>query len=275
MKGMNFLEPAGDPGVLGPDSVAWRVHANPVSIGLGAVAAVILELAEPRVRAGVWDHSTFKMDPIGRRERTLGAAMAVTYGPTALAQKTFDRVTALHGRVQGTDHLGRPYAAMDQPLLLWVHVTAHWGFLQAYVRYVNPRLSAADQDRYYREVTAIGRGYGIALDMPASVAEIDDYLATMRPTLYVNDTVQEFLQIAADAGRNGAERALRRRALQGAIALLPEQFRQAVGVNWHPLPTDGPLLRGLAKLARWRLAHGDGPVQQACRRVGIPSERLR
>jgi uncharacterized protein (DUF2236 family) len=59
----NYLEPKGDPGFYGPDSVAWKVHANPIALAIGGVAAVILELAEPRVRSGVWDHSTFRTDP--------------------------------------------------------------------------------------------------------------------------------------------------------------------------------------------------------------------
>ena len=46
------------------DSVAWRVFRNPVALFVGGVTAVILELAEPRVRSGVWDHTTFRTDPL-------------------------------------------------------------------------------------------------------------------------------------------------------------------------------------------------------------------
>ena len=49
----NYAAPRGDPGLFGPDSVAWRVHANPVALAVGGIAAVILELAEPRVRSGI------------------------------------------------------------------------------------------------------------------------------------------------------------------------------------------------------------------------------
>jgi len=63
---VDYRRPIGDPGFFGPDSVAWRVHANPVALAVGGVAAVILELAEPRVRSGVWEHSSFRTDPLGR-----------------------------------------------------------------------------------------------------------------------------------------------------------------------------------------------------------------
>src|SRR4030095_5892246 len=83
---VSCLEPAGDPGLFGPDSMAWRVHANPVALAVGGVAAVILELAEPRVRSGVWDHSTFRTDPLARMQRTGEATLITTFGPSAAAE---------------------------------------------------------------------------------------------------------------------------------------------------------------------------------------------
>jgi uncharacterized protein (DUF2236 family) len=67
---VDFLRPAGEPALVSPDSVSWRVFKNPVSLFIGGVAAVIMELAEPRVRTGVWEHTTFRVDPIRRLRRT-------------------------------------------------------------------------------------------------------------------------------------------------------------------------------------------------------------
>lgn len=53
------------------------------------------------IRAGVWDHSTFKVDPIRRMVNTGNAAMALTYGPRKAAETTFARVTRMHERVSG------------------------------------------------------------------------------------------------------------------------------------------------------------------------------
>ena len=55
---------------MSSDSVSWRVFKNPLSLFIGGVAAVIMELAEPRVRTGVWEHTTFRLDPIRRLRRT-------------------------------------------------------------------------------------------------------------------------------------------------------------------------------------------------------------
>lgn len=77
---IDFTAPAGEPALAAPDSVSWRVFKNPVSLFVGGVTAVILELAEPRVRSGVWDHSSFKTDPLTRLKRTGLAAMVTVYG---------------------------------------------------------------------------------------------------------------------------------------------------------------------------------------------------
>ena len=65
--GIDFRNPPGEAAMVGPDSVSWQVFRNPVTMFIGGVAAVLLELGEPRVRTGVWEHSSFRRDPAGRR----------------------------------------------------------------------------------------------------------------------------------------------------------------------------------------------------------------
>ena len=67
---IDFLRPTGELALLPPDSISWRVFKNPISLFIGGVTAVIMELAEPRVRTGVWEHTTFRLDPIRRLRRT-------------------------------------------------------------------------------------------------------------------------------------------------------------------------------------------------------------
>jgi uncharacterized protein (DUF2236 family) len=55
---VDFGTPAGEPALMAPDSVSWQVFKNPLALFIGGIAAVILELAEPRVRTGVWNHTT-------------------------------------------------------------------------------------------------------------------------------------------------------------------------------------------------------------------------
>ena len=78
----DFLRPVGEAGLVPPDSVSWRVFKNPLSLFIGGVAGVIMELAEPRVRTGVWEHTTFRLDPVRRLRRTgLAAMVTIWWGP--------------------------------------------------------------------------------------------------------------------------------------------------------------------------------------------------
>jgi uncharacterized protein (DUF2236 family) len=127
----DFLRPAGEAALVSPDSVSWRVCKNPLSLFIGGVAAVIMELAEPRVRTGVWEHTTFRIDPIRRLRRTGLAAMVTVYGARGTAEVMIARIRRMHDRIAGSTPAGKAYRANGPGLLNWVQSTAH-GFLQAY-----------------------------------------------------------------------------------------------------------------------------------------------
>jgi uncharacterized protein (DUF2236 family) len=121
----DFLQPAGEAALVPPDSVSWRVFKNPVSLFLGGVAAVLMELAEPRVRTGIWEHTTFRIDPIRRLRRTGLAAMVTIYGARSVAEAMIARVRRMHYRVAGSTPAGKVYRANDPELLNWVRVRPH------------------------------------------------------------------------------------------------------------------------------------------------------
>jgi uncharacterized protein (DUF2236 family) len=270
---IDFLEPKGDPGLIGPGSVSWRVNANPIALAVGGIAAVILELAEPRVRAGVWDHSTFKVDPINRMKNTGLAAMTVTYGPTRAAEMMFARVTRMHERVGGETHAGVAYNAMDDDLLTWVHVTAAWGFLNAYIRYVEPRMTRADQDRFYKEGEVLGKGFG-AKWVPTSVAEVESYMATMVPKLYANDTISAFLKLTAETPVYGKlAQGVQRRLVDAAIDLVPDDIRAILKLDANPKIRG--TVRTLARVASFAARFANTPQRQACKRTGANPSVLR
>lgn len=135
---VDFTRPAGEAALAAADSVSWRIFKNPVALFVGGVAAVILELAEPAVRTGVWEHTDFRRDLVRRLERTGLAAMVTVYGARNVAEKMIAHVVSLHRGVQGTTPAGEPYRANDPRLLTWVQATAAFGFIEAYARYVGP-----------------------------------------------------------------------------------------------------------------------------------------
>lgn len=263
---VNYLEPAGDPGLFGPDSMAWRVHANPIALAIGGVAAVILELAEPRVRSGVWDHSTFKTNPLGRMQRTGEATLITTYGPTKAAEARVAMVTRMHERVGGKTPEGQAYTALESELMTWVHVTAGWGFMNAYHRYVRP-LSRADQDRYYAEGGRLGRMFG-APEPPDNVAGVEAWFDRMRPKLVPHPIIGEFLGIVSTTSPLGlAGRALQPLVVQAAIDLVPKDIQAKLGLSPNPLGLAAAraILGGLARGAE---SAPSQVVREARRRVG-------
>src|ERR1700736_3829663 len=166
---IDFSRPLGEAALYLPDSLSWRIFKNPVALLIGGIAAVILELAEPAVRTGVWEHSSFRTDPMGRLQRTGLAAMVTVYGARSIAVPMIAGVVRMHAKVAGETPAGVPYSAGGVPLLTWVQATASFGFAEAYSRYVDP-LSEAYLDALYREGGPVSQLYG-ALDAPRSEAQ--------------------------------------------------------------------------------------------------------
>lgn len=104
-------------GLFGPDTVLWRVHGDVTTMMVGGVAALLLQMLHPAVLAGVWDHSNFRHDMLGRLRRTARFIALTSYGAREEAEAAIDRVRAVHEMVRGTLPDGTPYTA-DNPELL-------------------------------------------------------------------------------------------------------------------------------------------------------------
>jgi uncharacterized protein (DUF2236 family) len=176
-----------DPGLFGPDSVTWQVHADP-SMALAGLRALLLQAVHPLAMAGVAQHSDFRGDPWGRLFRTAEYVAVVSFGTTAQAQRAAARVRGIHRRLAGTEpESGTPYRVDDPELLRWVHCCEAESFLTTAVR-CGLRLTPAEQDAYYREQVRAAALVGIdPADVPCSVREMSDYFARMRPQLRMTE----------------------------------------------------------------------------------------
>jgi uncharacterized protein (DUF2236 family) len=56
----NTLEYAGDPGLLGPDSISWEVIGDTTAF-VGGIRALVMQTAHPEVVAGVEQQSTYRV----------------------------------------------------------------------------------------------------------------------------------------------------------------------------------------------------------------------
>ena len=272
--GAAFAQPLGEPALVPADSVSWRIFKNPVSLFVGGVGAVILELAEPAVRTGVWEHSGFRRDPVRRLERTGMAAMITVYGARSVAEAMIANVVRLHDRVTGETPAGEAYRANDARLLGWVQATASFGFIEAYHRYVCP-LSPAEIDRAYEEAVPAARLYG-AIDPPRSDAGRLALFEAMRGRLEPSPIVLEFLRIMNTAPIVPMQvRPVQRLLVRAAVGMVPDWVRERLELDasWRLRAWEALLVRWAGKVAD-RLALPNGPAVQACRRLGLKGDHL-
>lgn len=166
-----------DPGLFGPDSMAWRVDREVLVLG-GGTCALLLQLAHPAVAAAVAEHSTFRDDPFARLRRTLTSTFAVVFGSTRQANRAIGRINAIHRSIRGSiPESGAAYDATDPRLLLWVHATLIDTAIRIYDRFVAP-LSADAAQAYHAESRSIAIRLGVAPELvPPTLTELRTFMA--------------------------------------------------------------------------------------------------
>ncbi len=267
---VDYTAPKGEPALLGPDSVAWRIYKNPVALAVGGICAVLLEFADARIRSGVWDHSVFKTDPIGRSQRTGTAAMVGVYGPASAARRVIQGVTNMHARVSGTTPGGESYRALDVELLDWVGATAGFGFLTAYDRFVCP-LSDEDKNRFFEEGEGIARLYGVKSPL-RSLADFDAMMMKLAPRFEPHPINTEFLDIMS-SGRAAPHvpRGLHSAIVHAAVAILPPIVRERLelGPVYDLHPKGEWVVKMMGQIGE-RIPNKFSPAADACVRLGLP-----
>ncbi|MDR0277437.1 MAG: oxygenase MpaB family protein [Paucimonas sp.] len=266
---LDLENPKSDPGLFGPHSVSWQVHGDFPSMLVGGISALLLQALHPLALAGIWDHSNFRQDMLGRLRRTSQFISGTTFGSTADASWLIDRVRTIHLQVVGNTPDGQPYAASDPDLLTWVHVAEVRSFLAAHLRYRNPHLSAAAQDAYYNEIALIAERLG-ARDVPRSRQEVADYLRAMRPQLRCDERSLEVVRVllAAPAPSRLAQ-PVGSLMMQAGIGLLPEWAGDMLGLRQTAMK-QGVIDIGMhtvAPVLRWAMRNGS--AHRARRRMGI------
>jgi uncharacterized protein (DUF2236 family) len=268
--GVDYEHPLGDPGLFGPDSACWKVHGDFTSMMIGGIRALLLQALHPLALAGVWDHSNFREDLLGRLRRTGQFISATTYGSRADAERLIERVRVIHLGVVGQAPDGRPYAASDPELLTFVHVAEVSSFLAGHLRYRNPHLPVGEQDRYYAEVAQIAERLG-ARDVPRSRADVERYLQSVRPQLLCDERSREILRILLAApAPSPLARPFGALMMQAGLDLLPEWAAEMFGIHFGAARRKA-IRSGVNRTApvlRWAMRNGS--VHRARRRLGLP-----
>jgi uncharacterized protein (DUF2236 family) len=235
-------EDAADDGFFGPASVAWQVSAD-LAPPVAGLRALLMQALHPLAMAGVDQHSGWRRDPVGRLAATSAYLATITFGERAAAAAAAARVRRVHDHVRGVDAVtGRAYEAGGPDLLLWVHAALVQSGLAAGQAF-GAALSADDCDRYVAEMMVAAELVGVPpLLIPASVAELDRYVASVRPELRCTPAARESMAYLLDPPGLDQELAgFWQDVRDGAIAVLPEWAREMYG---YAAPQPPPLAPG-------------------------------
>jgi uncharacterized protein (DUF2236 family) len=229
-------EQPADDGFFGPASITWRISGD-LSAPVGGLRALLLQALHPLAMAGVDQHSDWRRDPVGRLAATSAYLSTVSFGEQAAAERAASRVRKIHARVSGVDEVtGRPYAATDPALLLWVHAALVDSNLVARTLFGTP-LSAADADSYIREMVVAAELVGVPRAMvPATAAQLARYIGEMRPELICTRAASDSMAFLLDpAGLDEDIAEIWQDIRDGAVGALPDWAAELYGFQRAPL----------------------------------------
>jgi uncharacterized protein (DUF2236 family) len=224
-----------DDGFFGPGGVTWRMAAD-LAAPIAGLRSVLIQALHPLAMAGVDQHSDWRADPVGRLAATSAYLATLTYGDRAAASRVAGRVRAIHEHVRGTDTVtGRPYAAGDPALLLWVHAAMVDSGIAAARMFGTPP-SDADADAYLREMAVSAELLGVPREIiPASTAAMAEYIDGVRPELRCTPAAAESMSYLLDPAGMGEEIAeLWQDLRDAALASLPGWARELYGYPEPP-----------------------------------------
>jgi uncharacterized protein (DUF2236 family) len=179
-------------GFFGPESITWRIHADP-SFSVGGLRALLLQALHPVAMDGVARFSGgFRDEPWPRLIRTATYVDTLTFGTRTEAVRAVARVRGIHRRLSGVEKTtGRSYRVDDADLLLWVHCCEVDSLLSA-ARRAGVPLTDDDADRYVEEQVTAAELIGIPADTaPRSAAALAAYFERVRPQLAVTSAARD------------------------------------------------------------------------------------
>ncbi len=270
------LDHVGDPGLLGPDSVSWRVIGD-ASAFVGGIRALLVQTAHPEVVAGVEQHSRYRDDPFGRLNRTSVYVTETTYGALPEVEAAVAAVRRAHRPVRGTSERGREFRAADPALAAWVHNVLTDSFLAAYQAYGPAPLTADEADRFVAEQTEVGALLDAA-PLPRNAAELAAWI-TDHPDLVATKALANSLEFLREPPLPPGVGFGYRRLFDGAVATIPASLRKLIGLQagrWaEPVAraTIGSLRWALGSSPSWHLAlvRSGAPVPAGRFRQPLPT----
>jgi uncharacterized protein (DUF2236 family) len=209
-------------------SVTRIVASRPGVMAVAAGRAILMQLANPDVAAGIDEHSTFKTDPIGRVIRTTEAFRRFFWRTVDEAEEVAARIRAQHAKVKG-----QTYSAEDPALLLWVHATTIDSLMLVYSKLVRP-LSMQERERYYEESKVIAEMLGCPREyQPETLCDFQEYVGAQVSGLRASETgralARDFLFFPVRPWARPITATYRHLL----VGYLPDRIRRELDIAWR------------------------------------------
>lgn len=260
----NSLKFRGDPGLFGPGSATWEIVGD-LSVMVGGIRALLVQAAHPEVVAGVSDHSSYAMDPLGRLSRTTSYVTATSYGAMPEVEETFAAVRRAHEPVRGTSHRGIDYTADSGSGASWVHNVLADSFLTAYEIFGPHPLTHARANQFAAEQARLGALLH-ADELPGTRRELAAWVNT-HPDLDRSPAMHTTLTFLRNPPLPLTARAPYQVLFRAAVATLPPRIAGILGASSIPGTITGG--RSLVSLLRWSIGSSSS-WWLALERVGAP-----
>jgi uncharacterized protein (DUF2236 family) len=274
----NTLDYRGDPGLLGPESVSWRVLGD-ASVFVGGIRALVVQSAHAEVVAGVEDHSTYRSDPLGRLSRTSVYVTETTYGAMPEVESAVQVVRNAHRPVTGTSERNLPYSAGRPEMAAWVHNVLTDSFLAAYQAFGPEPLTVADADRFVAEQTRIGALLG-ADPLPERAEDLSEWITT-HPDRVATNAQASAISFLRNPPLSPPVKIGYRMLFEAALTTIPPDIRTQLGVE--PRERAGGIGKTVTSALRWALGASpswqlalvrcDAPIPAGLFRQPLPSTR--
>ncbi len=254
-----------EPGLFLPEDAPWIVHADFATL-VGGIRALLMQALHPGSLAGVAQHSRYEEDPLGRLSGTIRWLTITTFGSHTAIKNEAGRVNRMHERVSGeyetADGERTGYRAADPHLLLWVHIAFMESFLRAHQNY-SKREIPGGADAYVRLWARSVEPLGLN-SAPQSESELFATLEEFKSELVVNQKTRSVISWIKRAPLPPLAKPVYALLFQSALATLPDEYREMIGLKGLPLWFTGPVTTSLLRFMRFAIGP-ESPIEDAAR----------
>lgn len=223
------------PTIFSDEDIIWQVYKQN-AILLGGLRAVLLQVSNPSVAAGVLEHSQFKLQTIKRLKNTVISMYDIIFGTPEAAKRRTKKMFQIHNRVFGFVNEGsmskwdnRNYRANEPELLHWVAVTTADSVLTAFEEFCRP-LTKSELDRFTPNYNIVADLLGVGEQHRCTcIQDLRGYYYQQYKSgnVYVGDNAKDIYRELKSLGLSWSASSLL------ASKHMPAEVRDAYGLTWN------------------------------------------